>query len=406
MIGKKLIGIFTITLMIGINVFSAASSSSDNTTTYLGKQCPCEDDLLTSGDSLEINEIFEQELDRIPPSWDWREVNGSDWTTPIKDQLQDVCGSCWAFGTLGGLEATIKIWQNNPTLEIDLSEQYMLSCSPGGCGGWYMDRTIRWIKTNGSIPESCFQYSADDTIPCEAKCDDWHEKLVGIDGFMKISSNVTVIQGALIQYGPLPATMVVYSDFYPDYEGGVYHHTNGTYVFGHVVTIVGYDTIGEEGYWICKNSWGTSWGESGWFRIAFGECKIERGVYCYTGPNYVIVRPEKPDGKPRVESGKTHAYTIAAVDPDDDMMKYCFDWGDGNIEWTDLNASGETVSMNHAWTEKGKYDMRVKVKDEHDLESDWSEPLSVSVPKYKISFNHLFENLGEHILRLFFYLRT
>ena len=122
------------------------------------------------------------------------------------------------------------------------------------------------------ITENCFPYQADDAIPCESKCPEWREYLIGIKNYEKIArEDITAIQEALIEYGPLPATMEVYEDFYPNYTGGVYKYTNGGYVFGHVVTIVGYDNTwgGEdEGYWICKNSWGTEWGEDGWFKIA------------------------------------------------------------------------------------------------------------------------------------------
>jgi len=381
---KKKVGIFIVTLLILIAVFSITSSSSEKTMILKDRPCPCLHEIMTSDDPLETIDIYEQTLKDIPLSWDWRNVNGSDWTTPIKNQYQDICGSCWAFGALGGLEATLKIWENNPMLDVDLSEQYMLSCSPGSCNGWYLDRTVKWIKTNGSIPESCFQYLADDTIPCDTKCANWRDMLVGVDGYKKITANITVIQSALIEYGPLPASMDVYTDFYPNYTGGVYIHTNGTYVFGHVVTIIGYKITREnEGYWICKNSWGTSWGEQGWFRIAFGECKIEKGVYCYTGPNYVVVNPEKPSGSIKGIPGQTYRYTAVAVDPDNDKMKYCFDWGVGKVNWTDLNASGIPVSLNHAWSEKGTYNVRVKVKDEHELESDWSDSLTVTITKSK-----------------------
>ena len=202
-----------------------------------------------------------------PDYFSWKDYEGHDWTTPIKDQLQDICGSCWAFGALGGLESTIKIWENNPDLDIVLSEQYLLSCSSGSCDGWYLGSTLSWIKHNGMITEECLPYQADDTIPCESKCSEWREYLIGIKNYEKIArGDITAIQEALIEYGPLPATMEVYEDFYPNYTGGVYKYTNGGYVFGHVVTIVGYDNIwgGEdEGYWICKNSWGTDWGENG-----------------------------------------------------------------------------------------------------------------------------------------------
>jgi len=321
----------------------------------------------------------------IPPKrWDWRDVNGTDWTTPVRDQLQDVCGSCWAFGALAGLEAAVKIWRNEPDAEVDLSEQYMLSCSPGGCSGWYWFSTLNWVKNNGAIPEWCMPYQANDTIPCEAKCEDWREHLVGIEGYRAVSSNPESIQNALVQYGPLPTTMDVYGDFYPVYPGGVYRQNSDEFVFGHCVTIMGYDNTwgGEgEGYWIVKNSWGPEWGEDGWFRIAYGECNIERGVHYYTGPNCPPPRPAPPTGETRGKPGQPYTYTAQVADPDGDQLRYCFDWGDGNTTWTPLLPAGTAATVNYTWAEKGDYAVRVMAEDEHGLESDWSEPLPVSMPR-------------------------
>lgn len=333
----------------------------------------------------------------VPPQWDWRwatydNITG-DWTTPIKDQLQDVCGSCWAFGSLAALESAIKLWNREPEMEVDLSEQYMLSCSAGGCDGWYWFNTLSWIKSNGAIPESCFPYQANDTIPCDAKCEDWREHLIGIDGHHRVASDVESIQNALVTYGPLATTMDVYGDFYPIFEGGIYRHQWGDFVFGHVVCIVGYnDTWGgeDEGYWIVKNSWGTEWGEDGWFRIAYGECNIEKGVYYFTGPNHAPQKPSPPEGAERGKTGEPYRYTFTATDPDGDEIRYYVDWGDGNGTWSDFVASGESITMNYTWQDEGNYEVKVKTRDEHGLDSEWSDPLTVSMP-YIYTFHPLLE---------------
>ncbi len=320
----------------------------------------------------------------LPDAWDWRDVNGVDWTTPIRNQLQDVCGSCWAFGALGGLESMLKIWMNDSSAQVDLSEQYMLSCSPGSCNGWYWLSTLRWILDHGAIPESCLSYSADDSIPCDAKCDDWYEHLVGIEHYHKVYANVSVIQSALVSYGPLPATMNVYSDFYPDYSGGVYQQNSDDFVFGHCVTIVGYnDSWGDTdgGYWIVKNSWGTDWGEDGWFRIAYGECKIENSVYYYTAPNYSVGKPAAPVGPNRGGMDREYTFTAVGVDPDNDTIRYIFDWDEGNSTLSEYVKSGGSVACNYSWSEQGDYAVRVKIEDEHGLESAWSDPAVISIPK-------------------------
>lgn len=364
------------------------------------------ENLALDGLFAEFNPIEPEKLDgTVPPSWDWRNVSGQDWTTPIKNQYQEICGSCWAFGSLAGLESAIKIWRDDSETDVDLSEQYMLSCSKGSCEGWYWFNTLNWIQKNGAIPESCFPYEANDTIPCDAKCPEWREMLIGIDDYHSVHSDVLSIQNALIEYGPLPTTMDVYEDFYPNYTGGVYHYTYGDFVFGHCVTIVGYDdTWGEEdeGYWICKNTWGTEWGEDGWFRIAYGECKIEKNTYYFTGPNYPPDRPEKPSGITRGKAGEEYTYSATAIDPDSDKIRYYFDWGDGNITKTKYLNSSETASVNYTWENKGRYNIRVKVNDEHWLESDWSEPLVVTMPKtYENPLWLFIEKLNDWFMQIF-----
>lgn len=63
---------------------------------------------------------------QLPDSFDWRNVNGHNWMTPVKDQL--ACGSCWAFAIVGAFEPNIKITFSAPDLDLDLSEQDLVSC--------------------------------------------------------------------------------------------------------------------------------------------------------------------------------------------------------------------------------------------------------------------------------------
>ena len=61
-----------------------------------------------------------------------------------------------------------------------------------------------------------------------------------------------------------------------------------------------------------------------------------------------------------------------------------FDWGDGKFDWTYWCDSGEKVSAQHSWDEKGDYSIRVKAIDEHGYKSEWSDPLKVIMQKNKI----------------------
>ncbi len=220
----------------------------------------------------------------FPDSLDWRNYNTYDYTTPIRDQ--DGCGSCWAFGGLATLEGRIKILCDTPDTDVDLSEQYLLSCSPGGCNGWNMEPLFDFLRNNGVTDEACFPYQAVDTIPCSDKCSDWEYRMKKVKSWALISQSVDAIKSYL-QDGPLAVTMVVYEDFHNFYTGGVYEHTTGEFLGYHAISMVGWNDM--DSCWICKNSWGTDWGEAGgadtagWFRIKMGknECGIESGaIWC------------------------------------------------------------------------------------------------------------------------------
>ena len=82
------------------------------------------------------------------------------------------------------------------------------------------------------------------------------------------SVRVQDIKNALYTYGPVVASFYVYNDFY-SYRSGVYSYASGSYVGAHAVLIVGYDDVRQA--FIVKNSWGTGWGEAGYFMIAYSE---------------------------------------------------------------------------------------------------------------------------------------
>ena len=95
--------------------------------------------------------------------------------------------------------------------------------------------------------------------------------------------------------------------------------------------------------------------------------------------------PEKPEMPQGPKSGKVneeYMYATSATDPDGDKIYYMFDWGDGKVTgWLGPYNSGEKVKLTHTWKKNGTYIIRVKAKDIHYSESQWSNPLVVSMPK-------------------------
>ncbi|MBN1355981.1 hypothetical protein JXA40_06875 [bacterium] len=210
-------------------------------------------------------------------SFDWRDHNG---VTAVKDQ--EDCGSCWAFATTAMVESFIYIYDGN---NWDLSEQQLISCNNlgYGCnGGWFYPQHY---QNPGGIFESCMPYEASDSVPCtEGQC----QKVAFIDGYEEISSSVNSIKNALAD-GPVAVAMYAYSDL-RYYTGGCYSHGSSSSV-NHGVLIVGYDDAdcSGQGGWIVKNSWGSSWGDDGFFRIKYGDCNIGYGATrIYYTPNVSV----------------------------------------------------------------------------------------------------------------------
>lgn len=216
-----------------------------------------------------------------PAAIDWRN-NGGNFVTPVKNQ--GGCGSCVAFGTVASVESQVKILRG-AAFPIDLSEAHLFYCHARSenrnCGnGWWPERAMNFFQSQGVTLEAYYPYTAGDQN-CSGRLPGWDSNLIKIQGYSKING-IEAIKEYVATKGPVEACFTVYQDFY-NYRSGVYRYTTGSILGGHCVCIVGYDAAG--GYWICKNSWGTGFGESGYFKIAFGQCGIEGQVY---GPTAIV----------------------------------------------------------------------------------------------------------------------
>ena len=191
--------------------------------------------------------------------------------TPIKDQGN--CGSCWAFSAVGAFESLAMLSAGIPS--PDYSEQFVVSYNLRnyGCDGGYMDRVAKFLERVGTISEDCLPYRANDR-KFPRPCTEWRDELGGIDTWSWVNQSVDDLKAAIYE-NPISAAFNVYEDFYY-YTGGVYEHVSGDFEEGgHAIIIVGWDD--GEGYFIVKNSWGTNWGESGYFRIAYSQVLNEVG---------------------------------------------------------------------------------------------------------------------------------
>ncbi|XP_027798291.1 dipeptidyl peptidase 1 isoform X1 [Marmota flaviventris] len=228
---------------------------------------------------------IQQKILNLPASWDWRNVRGINFVSPVRNQGS--CGSCYSFASMGMLEARIRILTNNSQTPI-LSPQEVVSCSQyaQGCeGGFPYLIAGKYAQDFGLVEEACFPYTGTDS-PCTVKKDCFRyysSEYYYVGGFYG-GCNEALMKLELVHRGPMAVAFEVHDDFL-HYHSGIYHHTglrdpfNPFELTNHAVLLVGYGTDLATGidYWIVKNSWGTNWGESGYFRIRRGtdECAIE-----------------------------------------------------------------------------------------------------------------------------------
>ncbi len=109
-------------------------------------------------------------------------------------------------------------------------------------------------------------------------------------------------------------------------------------------------------------------------------CKVLEEWTLFGDPSLRIAKvterpntPDKPEGPTSGEIETEYTYSSQTTDPDGDLIKYCFDWGDGSITWTDWMNSGENISLSHIWENPGDYEIKVKARDEFGVDSYWSD---------------------------------
>ena len=231
-------------------------------------------------------------LTGLTASFDWstggRYADGKNYVTPVRNQRS--CGSCWAFATTGALESYTLISSGDSLCNLsscDLSEQVLVSCGKAGsCSGGYVSQASDYIRDTGLPVESCYPYLASNGT-CSNSCPTWNTSTYRIGAWYYVattSPTATAIKNALYSYGPLATTMDVYEDFYDFYDSGVYSYVSGGYVGGHAILIVGYadnSAYPGGGFFRVKNSWGTGWGESGYFYMSYYDKSLEIGAQFY-----------------------------------------------------------------------------------------------------------------------------
>jgi cathepsin B len=268
----------------------------------------------------------------IPKSFDGREA-WKNLLCPIKDQGS--CGNCWAHSSssvladrfsifsLGQIkfnpspaEITVcakdyltdpsaniqKIWKNKDELK-KMDEKLH---TDGSCNGNTLYNVAQILYIDGITEIECFPDKSDApekyNIPKveDPKSIPYCYDLEGItfdkciDGktllrkyrcqtAYNIPNVELAIMDEIYRNGPVLAGFLIFPDFMYGYDGKtIYTHSNkeGDSLGGHAISIYGWGEENNIPYWIIKNSWGTDWGNDGFFKIQRGlkECQLENNA--------------------------------------------------------------------------------------------------------------------------------
>jgi len=198
-------------------------------------------------------------------------ANDIDWVskgavTPVKDQGR--CGSCWAFSATAAIESYAKL-SGKYGLEV-LSAQQINSCDKrdGGCNGGNTETAYEYVKGAGGIEKNS-DYPYTSGGGSTGSCKFQSSKIaVTISGYHSVSRGESALKNAM---NDGPASLCLAASSWQSYRGGILERCDNQ--VDHCVQGTGYSG---SSYWRIRNSWGTSWGESGFIRLAQGKdlCKV------------------------------------------------------------------------------------------------------------------------------------
>jgi len=204
---------------------------------------------------------------------DWTGI----YTTPVKDQ--GYCGSCWAFSATEQIESDTMRTLGKTYV---LSPEQLVQCSKTdfGCNGGWTEHAYNYVKKAGGIElDSAYPYTSYQGVTGTCQVDS-KQFVVTVNSYTTVASETDM--AAYVQAtGPL--SVCVDASQWNSYTGGILYSC-GTDV-DHCVQAVGVNPSANGGYWKVRNSWGTSWGESGFIRLAYGQntCAVA------SDPTYVAV---------------------------------------------------------------------------------------------------------------------
>lgn len=222
----------------------------------------------------------------LPEAHFWGNISGVNylsWT--VNQHVPQYCGSCWAQAAQSALADRINIMHNNKFPRIAMSVQQILNCAAGGtCEGGSLNGVYKWGHQHHLVEFGCRIYEARDPaggaqcspiqncMNCKRNHETQQSQCWIVDNFRKWYSKeygrvagIEAMKKEIFARGPITCGMHVTDKFYNDYQGGIYSEIVAVTSPNHAVSVVGWGIEGKTEFWIVRNSWGTWWGEKGYF---------------------------------------------------------------------------------------------------------------------------------------------
>ncbi|XP_061708162.1 procathepsin L-like [Cydia pomonella] len=215
-----------------------------------------------------------------PDEWNWRLHNA---VTYVKDQLE--CGSCWVFSAIGNIEGQYAIKYKEL---LSFSEQQSVDCvkpleSNNNCYGGWPHRSMWHYEVAGITDESPYTVRLEKDYPyfgytenvyCKEREKRMQDTKIAVTSVKVIKTDEETLKQLLYETGPLSTAMDMSN--LEGYHKGIIHPHDCYYTLNHAVLLVGYGIENGTKYWLVKNSFGSDWGEFGYFRIlrGVGACSI------------------------------------------------------------------------------------------------------------------------------------
>lgn len=306
-------------------------------------------------------------LSSLPGAFDWRNVDGVNYLTQdLNQHIAQYCGACWLHGSISSLNDRLKIARKGQFPETVLARQVVLNCgndSAGSCDGG-TDYGVYVFASKYGIPDdTCQLYSAEEhTCSAFRNCmncdpptqDSPHGVCYPVQSYGRyfvreyqrmVKPSVHEMKAEIWKRGPISCSIDASVLEMGRYKAGaIVNETrahNSEWDVDHVVSVAGWgiDPVGNE-YWIVRNSWGTYWGDNGWFKVKIGINSIAIESDC----SWATIDPE-PVRKNWGPSDVNHLFASSVVPPrngQDEKNIHYFNFVTGITDISDTRTSAHT----------------------------------------------------------------